>query len=401
MRIVVPASSSHLRDFIMPEAIYDELSTILKSSGPEAAFERLASQLREEGRYHELFDARLMQSRWRLDLPVIQTTSLDELPEPARTKLEDAYLDACREVGRLLLDQGRVREAWMYLRPVGDKQVVTETLEKIEPRDENVEELIEVALHQAVCPRLGFQLVLKNYGTCNAITMFDSHMHERPKAERQEVAALLIGHLHEELKDNLVAEITRQEGTPPREPSIEALVADRDWLFADGSYHIDTSHLSATVRFARVVEDPQVLKLAVDLTEYGRRLDAQYQYAGDEPFANAYAEQGLFFRAQLGQRVEEALALFGGKARELEQEEQGTAPAEVYVALLARLGRQREAIDALNELIPTGTRLTGFAPSMGELASASGEFQRMASVCRDRGDLLGFAAGLFSGAKKT
>jgi hypothetical protein len=285
----------------------------------------------------------------------------------------------------------------MYLRPVGDKTLVAEAMAKVEPREDNVEELIEVALHQAVCPRLGFQLVLKNYGTCNAITMFDSHMYERPKGERQEVAALLIAHLHEELKDNLVAEITRQEGTPPREPSLEALVADRDWLFADGSYHIDTSHLSATVRFARVVEDPAVLRLAVDLTEYGRRLGSQYQYAGDEPFADCYTEQGLFFRAQLGERVDEALKLFGEKARQLNTEEHGTAPAEVYVALLARLGRHREAIDALHELIPTGTRLTGFAPSMSELAQASGEYQRMAAICRDRGDLLGYAAGLVQG----
>jgi hypothetical protein len=382
----------------MPEVIYEELEQTLSTGGTEAAFERLIAQLRKERRYHELFDARLMQSRAQMGLPVIAASSLDELPEPTRTKLEDAYLEACREVGRLLLDEGRLREAWMYLRPVGDKQVVAEAMAKVEPREENVEELIQVALHEAVCPRLGFELVLKNYGTCNAITMFDSHMYERPKTERQEVAALLIRHLHEELKDNLVAEITRQEGTPPREPTIEALVADRDWLFADGCYHIDTSHLSATVRFARVVEDPAVLRLAVDLTEYGRRLSTQYQYAGDEPFADAYAEQGLFFRAQLGQRAEEAVKHFGDKARQLSLEEHGTAPAEVYVALLARLGRHREAIDALHELIPVGTRLAGFAPSMGELALASGEYQRMAAICRDRGDLLGYAAGLLQGA---
>ncbi len=385
----------------MPELIYDELQEALSNGGgAENVFGRLTTQLRKDGKYHELFDARLMQSRWKLGLPVIAASSLDELPEPTRTKLEDAYLDACREVGRLLLDEGRFREAWMYLRPVGDRTPVAEAMEKIEPREENVEELIEVALHQAVSPRLGFQLVLKNYGTCNAITMFDSHMHERPKGERQEVAALLIRHLHEELKDNLVAEITRQEGTPPREPTIEGLVADRDWLFADGSYHIDTSHLGATVRFARGVEDPEVLRLAIDLTEYGRRLSSQYQYAGDEPFADAYAEQGLFFRAQLGQRVEEAVKVFGDKARQLDLEEHGTAPKEVYVALFARLGRHREAIDALHELIPAGTRLAGFAPSMSELALASGEYQRMAAICRERGDVLGFAAGLVQGGGK-
>lgn len=385
---------------LMSAEIYDKLQAALAEGGADAAFEQLIHQLKQDHRYHELFDARLMQSRWRLGLPVIQTTSLEELPEPTRTKVEDGYLEACREVGRLLLEEGRVREAWMYLRPVGDKQPVIEALEKIEPREENLEELIEVALHQAVCPRLGFQLVLKNYGTCNAITMFDSQMYERPKAERQEVAALLIRHLHGELKDNLVAEITRQEGTPPREPTIEALVADRDWLFADGSYHVDTSHLSATVRFARGVEDKEVLRLAADLAEYGRRLAAQYQYAGDEPFSDAFAEQGLFFRAQLGQRVDEALELFGRKARELDPQEHGTAPAEVYVALLARLGRQDEAIDALNELIPSGSRLTGFAPGLGELANASGDYQHMARVCRQRGDLLGFAAGLLASAGK-
>jgi hypothetical protein len=362
--------------------------------------ERLAQQLRNEGRFHELFDARLMQGRRKLGLGVIQTTSLDEMAEPTRTKLEDAYLEACREVGKLLLDQGRVRESWMYLRPVGDKQVVAEAMARIEPSEDKVEELIEVALHEGVCPRLGFELVLKNLGTCNAITMFDGQMYNRPKAERQEVAALLIRHLHEELKDNLVAEITRQEGSPPREPSIEALVADRDWLFSDGAYHIDTSHLSATVRFARVVEDKDVLRLAADLCEYGRRLASQYQYAGDEPFSDAYADQGLFFRAQLGEKVDEAVAHFGRKARELSIEELGAAPAEVYVALLARLGRHREALDALHELIPSGTRTTGFAPSLAELASSSGDYQRMAALCRERGDLLGFVAGLVEGAGK-
>ncbi len=113
--------------------------------------------------------------------------------------MEDAYVAACREVGNLFLAAGRVREAWMYLRPTGDRQVVADALAAL-PRDaENYEEIIEVALYEGVCPRLGFQFVLEHYGTCNAITLYDGQMHGRPKADRQAVAALLIEHLHGEL----------------------------------------------------------------------------------------------------------------------------------------------------------------------------------------------------------
>src|SRR5688572_24667313 len=123
--------------------IFDELETQIESGGIGAAFSRLAERLRGERKYHELFDARLMESRHRLGLPVILTASLDDLPEPERTEVEQAYLDACREVGNLLLAEGRIREAWMYLRPVGDKAAVAAALEKIPPGAENFEEIIE------------------------------------------------------------------------------------------------------------------------------------------------------------------------------------------------------------------------------------------------------------------
>jgi hypothetical protein len=382
----------------MADTIFADVQQAFSSGGVEAAFERLIERLKAEKQYHELFDARLMQSRCKLGLPVILTFSLDDLPEAERNQVEEAYLAACREVGSLLLAEGRIREAWMYLRPVGDKQAVAEALDKAETNEENVEELIEVALHQGVSSRRGFELVLANYGTCNAISMFDAQMHDRPKRERQEVAGLLVRHLHNELIENVRADIQRQQGAPPPEATIEALVADRDWLFADSNYHIDTSHLSATVRFARNAEDPEVLRLAVDLCEYGRGLGSQYQFAGDEPFADAYTDQGLFFRGLLGQQVDEAVKFFGDKARSLEVEEIGTGPVEVYVVLLARLGRYGEAIEALADLVPPGVRTSGFAPTVGEMAKKSGEYGRMQQLCENRGDVLGFTASLVESA---
>src|SRR5205085_6638762 len=139
------------------------------------------------------------------------------------------------------------------------------------------------------------------------------------------------------------ADIARQEGKPPRETTLAELVRDRDWLFQDNSYHLDTTHLASTVRIARALSEPAELRLAIDLTEYGRRLSSQYQYPGEEPFADAQPAQALFFRAQVGEQVEEALTYFRDKAESLPAEQNGAGPAEVYIALLSRLGRTTEA----------------------------------------------------------
>ena len=65
----------------------------------KAVFQRLTEQLKADKQYHELFDALLMRARHGLGLQVILTTSMDDLSEPVRAQLEEAYLDACREVG--------------------------------------------------------------------------------------------------------------------------------------------------------------------------------------------------------------------------------------------------------------------------------------------------------------
>src|SRR5580658_10436608 len=182
----------------MTDTTFDELLSQAQTQGVDAALETLAQRMRAEHKAHELFDLRLMQARNELKLPIIVPQSLDELPEPLRNKMEESYLAACREVGHLLLAEGRLREAWMYLRPIGDKEEVAAALAK--------------------------------------------------------------------LPAELVNDITQQQGKPPTESTIAGLVADRDWLFANDNYHVDTTHLSSVVRFAQLVEDPEVLRLAVDLT---------------------------------------------------------------------------------------------------------------------------------------
>ena len=374
------------------DTTFDQLSSTLKSQGANEALEQLATQLRQEKRYHELFDTRLMQSRLRAGVSVIATQALDELPEDKRNQVEEGYLAACREIGQQLLNDGQLREAWMYLRPLGEKQAVATALRQLSP-DDHYDTILQIALYEGVDPRYGFELLLENQGTCNAITTFDSDMHNRPKAERQAVASLLIDRIHDDLLTSLKLDIKRQEGNEPRESSIAELVADRDWLFTNDNYHIDTSHLSSVVRFALVIEDPATLRKAADLTAYGKQLSPQLQYAGEQPFGELYPSSELFFRAQLGEKVDEALAFF--KEAALRDAEEGDFnSAEVYVGLLTRMKRYAEAMDALSQLIPAGARLSGFAPSLLELAQMGQLHDKLMSICRERGDVIGFTAGL-------
>jgi hypothetical protein len=190
------------------------------------------------------------------------------------------------------------------------------------------------------------------------------------------------------------ADIARHEGGEPKEATLAELVADRDWLFGENNYHTDTTHLAATVRFARLIEERPLLELAYDLTEYGRRLSSQFQFVGEEPFVDVYPAHRLFFGAQLGRHVDEAVEHFRGRAKEVDVAEQGAGAVEVYVALLTRLERYDEAVRATIELLPPGVRTSGFAPNLLALSRLSGDYEPLLGVCRERGDLVGFTAGL-------
>jgi hypothetical protein len=379
---------------------FDELRSAIAGGDVAKTLDHLVELLRDQKRYHELFDALLMRGRLRLGLPIVLAGSLDELAEPLRSQVEQAYIEACREVGLALAAAGQLRESWMYLRPVADPALVAEVLEKIEPNDDNLQDLIEIAVHEGMAVPLGYRLVLERYGTCNAITMFDGVFAGRPRRDQQAAADLLVRHLHRELVANLRADIQRQEGAEPAGQMLAELVHDRDWLFGEHNYHVDTTHLASVARFSRVLEDPAALRLALDLTAYGRRLHRQFQFPGEEPFKDTYPAHALFFQAMLGENADEALAYFRTRAEELGTEQSGTLPAEVYVALLAHQQRYDEALAAAARWLPPGTRTTGFAPNLMELSRRAGRFDRLIEVCQERGDLVGFAAGLVEQARQ-
>jgi hypothetical protein len=377
---------------------FEKLQSELSQHGIDAMLDQLADELRAKKQYRELYEALKMRVRRKLGLPPLYGETPDDLTEQQRRDLEDGLLAACREVGLLLLREGSIREGWMYLRLTGDTAAAAAELAKIEADEDHLEELIEVSLHEGVDLARGFRLVLENYGTCNAITTFEGAMHQRTKAQQQTAAGMLVEHLHKELVHSVKTDIARQEGSAPPENTLRELVAERDWLFLDNSYHIDTTHLASVVRFSRMLDDERQLRLALDLTEYGRRLGAQFQYQSDEPFTQLYPSHALYLQALLGENVDEALAYFRQRAEMLDIASHGSVALEIYVHLLARLQRYDEAIAAAIDLTPADQRTAQYVPLLLELSQMAGKYDRLLDFCRQRGDLLGYGTGLVQAA---
>lgn len=381
------------------ESEFEQLQETLERGGVPAALEQLADYLRQHKKYHELFEALKMKVRHELGLPLTYSDAGDELDETTRTKLEDGLIDACRDVGTALLREGSIREGWMYLRPVGDRAAAADELARIASNEENIEALIEVALHEGVDPRRGYGLVLEHHGTCNAITTYESVVVRQDKAAQQAAAGLLVEHVHAELLATLRADIAQQQGSEPEEGTLKELVADRDWLFGQHSYHLDTTHLASTVRFSRILEDEAQLRLALDLTAYGRRLSAQFQYKGDQPFEDIYPSHAFYLGALLGEDVDAAVDYFRERAETLDPAVHGGLPVEAYVQLLDRLGRYEAAIETLLDFVRKLPDAASQAvPLMLELSQKAGSFDKLSAYCRQRGDVLGYATAALCSA---
>jgi len=364
-------------------------------------FQQTAQQLLEAGQLHQLFEMRLLEQRYKLGLPLDQQTALDDVSSPAREQLEQAYLQACREVGRLLLDRGQAREAWAYLRPAGEKVLLQQWLERAVPSEDQAEELIELALYEAIDPERGFAWLLAHRGTCNAITEFDALAGRLSAKDQRACATVLVRHMHAELLENLHGHLQRLEHTAPATDSIVTILKEYPDLLADGAYHVDTSHLSTTVRFARSLishsmTEPQLLKIAIDLATYGNGLAKDLQYPDQPPFEDLYPTHLLLFRATLGEETQEALEYFRQQAETVSTEYYGSSAIEAYLILLARLDQSEMAMEEYARFVPAGSSLSAFAPTLLQLAEESGCWDRYLEICQQRDDAVGFAAGLLA-----
>ncbi len=373
----------------------------LDQSGNDAAamVQRMVIHFRTAQRPIELFEALKMRVRQQLGLPLIAPEDEPRIAEDVDRQLETGLLDACREVGELLIKKGRVREGWMYIRPTGDLTRAAELLADIEATDENAEELIQVMLHEGVDVGRGFQLLLDRNGTCNSITAYEQQISMRGKRDRQAAARRLLDHFYAELSAAIRGDIVRNEAPAADDETLGQMLDKRKWLVTDGGYHLDTTHLSSVIRIARVLEDTPSLQRALELCQYGRRLNHQFQYPGDEPFVDFYPAHSAYYNVLLGRDVDRGLELFERKATQADPQQVGTGPMEVYVELLHRCGKPEMAIDAAIRLAPDDVPTQRLVPYLIEIASTCGHFGPLLELCRRRGDVLGFAAASVAAMK--
>lgn len=365
---------------------------------PAAMLAEMVDYFRAERRPVELFESLKMKVRNAVGLPLVATDSEPVRPEEIEQQLELGLLDACREAGTMLLEEGRVREGWMYLRPTGDVPLASRLLAAVEINEDNYDEMIQVLLHEGVDIGRGYQAVLDHQGTCNSITLYEQAIVNRSKLDRRAAASRLLTHLYDELRELVRADIAQREPPAAEDETLAELIESRRWVLEEGGYHLDTTHIAATVRIAAVLDNPGDNQKAWELTQYGRRLHHQFQYPGEEPFVDFYPAYAAFYSALLGRHVDAALRLFERKARTVDVAQHGTAAIETYIDLLDRVGRPAQAVAAAVELVPDEVPPQRTVPMLLEIAARAeshdgvNAFDAILTYCRKHEDVLGFAA---------
>ncbi|GBD37339.1 hypothetical protein HRbin36_02470 [bacterium HR36] len=377
--------------------IYEELERLVQEAGPKAAIERLIEELIQRRDYTGYFYALVLAKRLELGLPAVQGRFDSDVPEDLAGPYEEEIREAARQAGRLALTTGDVVSAWSFFRMIQEPGEIAQALEKIEPQEpEQCQQLVQIALYEGAHPRRGFGWVLKYYGICNAITTFTQGF---PGTQEDRVDCLkqLVRALYSELRDRLLADIAQREGVaPPATVSVRELIRGREHiLFADDFYHIDTSHLSSVVQFAYYLPRCEELHLAVELCEYGQHINPRFQYPGDPPFEQTYYDYHVYFRTLLGENVEAGLEHFRQKAERADVEQVGYYPAAVYVGLLERLGRHREAVEAYSRYLgQCDPQQLGSCPTIYELCQKLGDYRPLVDIAQRRGNLVDYTAGL-------
>lgn len=368
----------------------------------ESSSQDIVSALQEtltaEKDFHRLFDALLMEYRLSHSLPITQPTSLENVPEDHEAEFRKAYVNAARKVGQLFLEDDRLSDAWAYFRTIGEPEPVRTAIENIRiPRepDEKFDEIMNLALYEGAHVAKGLEFLLKTHGTCNTVTAFGQLQQQMTVAERRTCAAMMVRNVYEDLQANIRRDVEARMPVLSADASVAELIKGRDWLFAEGNYHIDVSHLHSTVGFARALEaeDPE-LPLAIELCEYGSMLSGPLQYPGDIPFDDYYPGHRWFLNALAGNDVDGGLAWFMKKLRDEPDEPDRQLIAYVLLDLAQRTGKIESALREAAPLVSRMEDPNGF--SFAKLCVEFGLTDELAAAAADNDDVLNYAIAKLS-----
>jgi hypothetical protein len=300
----------------------------------------------------------------------------------------------------MYLDAGDIPAAWNYFRLINDPEPVRAALDSVK-LDDNAETypIVDIAFHQSVHPRRGFDIVLDRQGICSAITLVSSFEAALAPDLRIYCVGRLVRALHDQLHERLRAIIADSEGTTPlADLPLDRLTDGRDWLFEGEAWHIDQSHLNSVVQLSAHLPRGAELDLARALCRYGTKLPAHLRGAGDAPFEDVYRDYGRYLQVVAGEDVDAALEHFHKQAQSADPE-RTTAPAEALVNLLLACGREDEALAAARRYLIRADERQLRCPGPQELSRKLGRYDAFADVARLRGDAVQFLAGLLAQKK--
>jgi len=388
----------------MDATAFDELHSVLQAQGPEAALDRLKAQLRANKDYNGLFYALLMEKRQQLGINPIPTGPAQEIPEKFHADYEETIRQAGRQVGELFLKDGNLPQAWAFYRMLNEPSPVRAALEAFQPQEGvDMQPVVQIAYYEGVHPRKGFDWILERFGLCNAITTLGSQELPHPIEDKQYCLGRLVQTLYGELRERLLAEISRQEEAPPEAALphgtpgvVRRLVETRPWLFEDDFYHIDVSHLSSVVQMSIHLPPGKDLDLVRELCAYGQHLSGRFHNPGEPPFADFYRAYDHYLGIVGGTEIEEGLEYFRQQVSNGNAEEIGTYPAEVLVNLLLKVNRPNDALKVARKYLAATDNRQLSCPSLAELCQKVNDYQTLADVAREQGDPIHYLAGLLA-----
>lgn len=373
---------------------FEQIQNALTEGGAAGAFEQLVKTLREKKEWHNLFDTRILQKKHSLKLPLHRPSSLQDVPEEFRKEVEATYILAARETGEGFLSQGDIPSAWMYLKVIREPEKVAAAIDELPNTIDDyqeMEQIIRIALHEGVNPEKGLKIMLRGHGTCSTITSLDQILGQLETTKRSKCVATLVQTIYDELTESVRNHVEKKMPMLPPDLTLEQLIAGRDWLFEGGNYHIDVSHLSSVVRFARSLEKgaPE-LELARQLATYGSRLEKTLQYGGEPPFGDFYPAHIAFFNILLNRDPDANLQYFRDQLNQEPDEQDKPLFAYVLVDLLVRSERINEALELASQYLTNLGEDVNI--SFDELCQKAGRFDVLKRVRQEQNNLVAFTS---------
>lgn len=388
----------------LSEEIVRALESALMEQEPVAAIDKMNELLRNRGEYHNLFYGLLLKKRFQLGLPLLNPSPPKDLPDDLQLAYEEGIREAAREVGNQFLGAGDIGNAFAYFRMIGEMAPVITAIDNFAPDEStDLEPIVNIAFHQGIHPKRGFDLILEQFGICSAVTTMSSQEFPHGEDAKQYCIQRLVRALYQELQGRLIADIEQQEekkipaGTPVKE-----LISGRFYLFGENIYHVDVSHLSSIVQLASQLQSCPEIGLARELCAYGENLSDTFQMQTDPPFDKLYKDFGVYLSILDGEKVDEGLEYFRTKLANIDMDEYGTYPIEIFVNLLLRVNREEEALELASKHLADVTSRPLSCPGLVELCERTGRYQTLSDLAKKHGDLVHYLTGrLATMAKST